>query len=158
MYGKIMSISDEMMWRYYELLTDLQMSEIEFMKREAHPMNAKKELARRIVTDFHSAGAATRAADDWAKQFQKEEVPENVEQRTVSFTDVANQGGEGVRLDKLLAHIGLAQSVSEAGRKIKEKAVSVDGHVVTHPVVPLTAGSTVTLRVGRKIKRVVVTV
>jgi tyrosyl-tRNA synthetase len=78
-YGKVMSISDEMMWRYYELLTDLQVPEIEKMKREAHPMQAKKELARRIVADFHSAEAAVKASEDWARDFQKgEEVAEKV--------------------------------------------------------------------------------
>src|SRR6201997_1295646 len=71
MYGKIMSISDEMMWRYYELLTDVQVAEIEKMKREAHPMQAKKDLARRIVADFHSAEAAAKAGEDWGKKFQK---------------------------------------------------------------------------------------
>jgi tyrosyl-tRNA synthetase len=108
------------------------------------------------VADFHSADAATRAADDWAKQFQKDEVPENIEEAAVTFAEIANKDGEGVRLDKLLARVGLAQSVSEAGRKIKEKAVSVDGQVVTHPVISLKPGSTVTLRIGRKIKRVVI--
>jgi tyrosyl-tRNA synthetase len=79
MYGKVMSISDEMMWRYYELLTDLQVAEIEKMKQEAHPMQAKKELARRIVADFHSAEAAAKAGEDWARDFQKgEEVAETV--------------------------------------------------------------------------------
>src|SRR5499425_2791722 len=61
MYGKIMSISDEVMWRYYELLTDVQVAEIEKMKREAHLMQAQKDLARRIVADFHSAEAGTKA-------------------------------------------------------------------------------------------------
>ncbi len=79
MYGKIMSISDEIMWRYYELLTDVSMTEIEKMKRESHPMQAKKDLARRIVGDFHSPDAAAKAGEDWAKQFQKDEVPEDVE-------------------------------------------------------------------------------
>jgi tyrosyl-tRNA synthetase len=86
MYGKIMSISDEMMWRYYELLTDVQLPEIERMKREAHPMEAKKDLARRIVTDFHSAEAAVKAGEDWAKQFQKDEVPEEVEETLLTLT------------------------------------------------------------------------
>jgi tyrosyl-tRNA synthetase len=161
MYGKVMSVSDEMMWRYYELLTDASMADIEKTQRDVaagqvHPMSVKKELARRIVADFHSADAATRAADDWAKQFQKDEVPENIEEAAVTFAEIANKDGEGVRLDKLLARVGLAQSVSEAGRKIKEKAVSVDGQVVTHPVISLKPGSTVTLRIGRKIKRVVI--
>ncbi len=83
MYGKLMSISDEMMWRYYELLTDVQMAEIERMKRESHPMEAKKDLAARIVQDFHSAEAATKAAEDWAKQFQKNEMPDVVDQSPV---------------------------------------------------------------------------
>ena len=79
MYGKLMSISDEMMWRYYELLTDVQVDDIEKLKHESHPMQAKKELARRIVADFHGAEAATKAAEDWAKQFQKNDVPEEIE-------------------------------------------------------------------------------
>src|SRR6202049_4362481 len=78
MYGKVMSVSDEMMWRYYELLTDVQLPEIEKMKLESHPMDAKKDLARRIVTDFHSPEAATKAAEDWAKQFQKHKLPDDV--------------------------------------------------------------------------------
>src|SRR5271155_1947830 len=127
MYGKIMSISDEMMWRYYELLTDVQVSEIEKMKREAHPMQAKKDLARRIVADFHSGEAAVKAGEDWAKQFQKDEVPGDIER-----TEVQSDGLKGIRLqdgrwpirlDKLLAGCGLADSVSDGSRKIKQKAV-----------------------------------
>jgi tyrosyl-tRNA synthetase len=76
MYGKVMSVSDEMMWRYYELLTDVQLPEIEKLKHDSHPMDAKKDLARRIVTDFHSPEAAAKAADDWAKQFQRGGVPD----------------------------------------------------------------------------------
>jgi tyrosyl-tRNA synthetase len=79
MYGKVMSISDQMMWRFYELLTDVQVPEIEKMKREAHPMQAKKELARRIVSDFHSAEAAAKAEEDWGRDFQKrEEIADRV--------------------------------------------------------------------------------
>src|ERR1700690_1510674 len=80
MYIKIMGLSDEMMWRYYELLTDVQISEIEKMKRESHPMQAKKDLAARIVTDFHSVEAAVKASEDWAKQFQKGDVPDDAEE------------------------------------------------------------------------------
>src|SRR5438270_7977615 len=88
MYGKVMSISDEMMWRYYELLTDVQIPEIERMKREAHPMQAKKDLAGRVVKDFHSADAAATAAEDWAKQFQKNEIPDDVEEVSISAAAV----------------------------------------------------------------------
>src|SRR5436189_1063832 len=77
-YGKIMSISDGMMWRYYELLTDVQVADIANMRLSTHPMAAKKDLAHRIVADFHSPEAAVQAAEDWAKQFQKDEVPESV--------------------------------------------------------------------------------
>src|SRR5438128_618617 len=91
MYGKLMSISDEMMWRYYELLTDVQMAEIERMKREVHPMQAKKDLAARIVKDFHSVDAATGAAEDWAKQFQKHEVPADIPRVQVRFVDVCSE-------------------------------------------------------------------
>src|SRR6202453_2772527 len=81
MYGKVMSISDEMMWRYYELLADVQVADIEKMKADAasgkaHPMALKKELARGIVGDFHSAEAAAKAAEVWGGQFQKNEGAE----------------------------------------------------------------------------------
>src|ERR1700686_3354075 len=118
MYGKIMSISDEIMWRYYELLTDVSMSDIEKMKRESHPMQAKKDLARRIVADFHSAPAATKAGEDWAKQFQKREVPADIEEVEASVEMTADGR---IRLDKLLAKEGLADSVSDAVRKLKQK-------------------------------------
>src|SRR5262252_7484068 len=113
MYGKIMSISDEMMWRYYELLTDVRSDQIVAMKSDAasgaaHPMNLKKDLARRIVADFHSAEAATKAAEDWAKQFQKNEVPDRVEEIEVQV-ELTPDGK--LRLDKLLAKVGLADSV-----------------------------------------------
>jgi tyrosyl-tRNA synthetase len=150
LYGKVMSISDEMMWRYYELLTDLQVAEIEKMKREAHPMLAKKELARRIVADFHSAEAATKAGEDWAKQFQKHEVPESV-QETVIDDAPENR----LRIDKLLARAGLAGSVSDAGRMVKQGAVKVNGAAVNDPTRVLDISDGVTLQVGRTIKRVV---
>src|SRR6266481_1909168 len=89
MYGKVMSISDAMMWRYYELLTDVQLPEIEKMKRDSHPMESKKDLARRIVTDFHSAEAAAKAAEDWATQFQKRETPDVLDLVTVQIDRIA---------------------------------------------------------------------
>jgi tyrosyl-tRNA synthetase len=154
MYGKIMSISDEMMWRYYELLTDVQVAEIEKMKREAHPMQAKKELARRIVADFHSAEAAVKAGDDWAKQFQKDEVPEILEIVTIPISKIYAGAGEAiadhappddvhvlaedrlrmpatvVRVDKMLAEAGLAESASDGGRKVKQRAVRIDRELI----------------------------
>ena len=168
MYGKLMSISDEMMWRYYELLTDVQMTEIERMKREAHPMQAKKDLAARIVRDFHSADIARAAAEDWARQFQKDEAPANVEEVTLSaaavLVDASNGDGSGarndsrcrVRVDKLLKEAGFVSSRSEAERKIKEGAVVIDGSAVSGPISDLTGadGVGVLVRVGKRVKRV----
>jgi tyrosyl-tRNA synthetase len=148
MYGKLMSISDEMMWRYYELLTDVQVAEIEKMKREAHPMQAKKDLAARIVKDFHSEDAATKAAEDWAKQFQKGVIPDDVEEVAIEVS------GNRARLDKLLARVGLAESVSDAVRKLKQKAVKVNGELKTDPTTTLDVSGDIILQVGRKVKRV----
>jgi tyrosyl-tRNA synthetase len=184
MYGKIMSISDDMMWRYYELLTDVPVPEIEKMKRDvsagaAHPMTLKKDLARRIVADFHAPESATKAGEDWAKQFQKDEVPEDVEEIQVSIAkirtaDALPNSGEGgaaqninsgpsdpdrvfVRADKLIREAGLVSSATEAGRKIKERAVHVNGQALTCLALAVSASKPVTLRLGRKIKKVVFT-
>jgi len=162
MYGKVMSISDEMMWRYYELLTDVSSAAIAQMKQDAasgkaHPMALKKELARALVADFHSAEAATKVGEDWTKQFQKDAVPEEVETVPVPFAEVASRDGDGVRLAKLLVKLGLAPSTSEADRKIKEGAVSVDGTKMTSPIVAARPGATLTLRLGRKIKKAALT-
>ena len=146
MYGKLMSISDEMMWRYYELLTDVQIADIERMKREAHPMQAKKDLAARVVKDFHSAEAATKAAEDWAKQFQKGGVPEEIEHVEVGETSM--------RIDKLLARVGLADSGTDAVRKLKQGAVKVNGASVNDPITKIDLISEVVVQVGRKIKKV----
>jgi tyrosyl-tRNA synthetase len=155
MYGKIMSISDEMMWRYYELLTDVSSADISKLQRDAasgaaHPMALKKDLARRIVTDFHSTQAAERAEADWAKQFQQREVPDSVEEVEVEV-ELTPDGK--VRLDKLLAKVGLAESVSDAVRKIKQKSVKVNGEVTTAPLTNIDLTNPVTLQVGRKIKK-----
>jgi tyrosyl-tRNA synthetase len=180
MYGKIMSISDPMMWRYYELLTDVQLPEIEKMKSQAHPMQAKKDLARRIVTDFHSAEATAKAGEDWAKQFQTKETPDQMEERVVniamvSIADVMPDSGERgvaqninwdhsdgeersvIRADKLLKEAGLVPSTTEAMRKIKEKAASIDNEVVIGAAIVVSAKKPLIVRVGRRIARVTFT-
>jgi tyrosyl-tRNA synthetase len=153
MYGKIMSISDEIMWRYYELLTDVLQAQIDDLKEgvktgERHPMEIKKSLARIIVTDFHSREAAERAGRDWATQFQDGRVPDDILEVAIELTE------SGVRLDKLLFRVDLAESVSDAGRKLKQKAVKVDGEVQTDPVTRIDLSQPVTLQVGRKIRKV----
>jgi tyrosyl-tRNA synthetase len=176
MYGKIMSVSDEIMWRYYELLTDVSMVEIEKMKRETHPMQAKKDLARRIVADFHSADAAAKAGEDWAKQFQRNEVPDNVDVVEIRLADVVPQSGGGavrviggieqpaetglIRIDKLIRLAGLAASNTEAAARQKQGAVSlvsIDGENIDTKqelVVMVPLDQELVMRVGRKIKKV----
>jgi tyrosyl-tRNA synthetase len=148
MYGKLMSISDAMMWRYYELLTDVQMAEIERMQRETHPMQAKKDLAARIVKDFHSPDAAVKAAEDWAKQFQKGGVPDEIEEVEIEVPEAR------VRIDKLLARVGLAESVSDAVRKLKQGSVKINGETCSDPTTIVDLSADVILQVGRKIKKV----
>ncbi len=158
MYGKLMSISDEMMWRYYELLTDVSLAEIEKMKREEHPMQAKKDLARRIVADFHSEEAAAKAGEDWAKQFQKSEAPDSIETVDVSITDVGELNplpGSSIKVDKLLFKAGFVSSVTEGGNKRKAGSVKFNNETVKNPV--FLAGVpplTIDVRLGHRIKRV----
>lgn len=161
MYGKLMSISDAMMWRYYELLTDVQMADIERMKKETHPMQAKKDLAARIVKDFHSPEAAAKAAEDWAKQFQKREAPESVEEVPVTLAELGGYISEGeatIRADRLLVRCGLATSTTDAGRKLKQGSVRVDDHVLKEPYFTQTAPSPMRLpiRVGKQMKIAIV--
>jgi tyrosyl-tRNA synthetase len=164
MYGKVMSISDHLMWRYYELLTDLSTKDTEKLRADVasgkvHPMQAKKDLASRIVADFHSADAAKRAGDDWAKQFQKDEAPESVDEAAIPAAAVLAEPGSAnghrvVRLDKLLKEAGLASSRTEAERKIKEGAVTIDGKATAGPVVDVSANDSFLVRVGKRVKRV----
>jgi tyrosyl-tRNA synthetase len=165
MYGKLMSVSDEMMWRYYELLTDVQVAEIEKMKAEMHPMQAKKDLGRRIVTDFHSAEAAEKAAEDWARQFQKDEVPEDVEEILFALTEIGGHvvdtdhgAAATVRVDRVLVRCGLAASTTDAGRKLKQGSVRIDDQVLIEPYFSQTGASPMRLqlRVGRQARIAVI--
>jgi tyrosyl-tRNA synthetase len=163
-YSKIMHVSDDKMWRYYELLTDVSMQWIEnrrlLIEHGDNPMVSKKDLAQMIVRDLHSAEAATKAGEDWAKQHQKDEVPEDIERTEVQpdgLRGIRMQDGRWpIRLDKLLARCGLAVSVSDASRKIKQKAVSIDGGTETRIEVPLPLPTNLVIRVGRRIKRVAI--
>jgi tyrosyl-tRNA synthetase len=161
-YGKVMSVSDELMWRYYELLTDVKVPEIEQMKADAatgkqHPMQLKKALARRIVQDFHGEQTAMAADENWAKQFQKDEVPENIESQTIALKDVSTESNEkaapSLRIDKLILLAGLADSSTDAQRKRKQKAVKINDRVIEEHSFSLDSREFV-LRVGRKVKKI----
>ena len=144
MFSKLMSIPDDLMFRYYELLTDKSVGEIARL-REAHPKETKMELARLIVTDFHSREEAAWAAGEWVRVVSQGSVPAELEQYQVTEP--------GLRIDKLLVRCGLAASGSEAQRKIKEGAREVDGARVSELVVLDFPGSYV-LRLGKKWKKV----
>ena len=159
MYGKVMSISDELMWRYYELLTDVSVHEIVRMRADvaagkAHPMQMKKDLARRIVADFHSPQAAEAAEENWTRQFQKDEAPENLEHVTVDFAEIAAGNNDCIKLDKLLAKAGLASSVSDGLRKVKQNAVRINNELKNEPILQVTRPAELTVRVGRVMKKV----
>jgi len=168
MFGKVMSISDGLMWRYYELLTDVSIAEIEQMKRDvvsgtAHPMKLKQELGKRIVADFHSREAAEQAAQDWSRMFQKDEIPDDLPLLTVPFTEVAapnaavSDGHLQIKLDKLLARTGLATSVTDGVRKLKQNAVRLNGQLQNEIVATIDADTEFTLRAGKRMVKVAVT-
>jgi tyrosyl-tRNA synthetase len=128
MFGKVMSISDDLMWRYYELLTDLSPAEITALKStsergERHPRDLKAELARRIVTDFHSQAEADDASNEFDRTFREHQAPSDV-------PSIEKPAG-AIKLVKLLAAEGLAPSVSEAQRLIAQGGVRLDGERVT---------------------------
>jgi tyrosyl-tRNA synthetase len=127
MFRKVMQVSDELMWRYYLLLTDKSVAEIDALRAEGRPMEAKIALAQLIVTDFHSAADAGRAAEEFNRVVRRKEVPADIEAAPMpEGVHAAN----GLRVDKLLARIGLAESVSDAVRKIKAGAVEINGERV----------------------------
>lgn len=129
-FGKVMSISDELMWRYYELLTDLTLDEIAALRRgsetgQRNPRDVKVELAKSIVTDFHSAADAERAEDEFNRVFRSKEIPKDIEERTVPAGKRA--------LSHLLVEVGLAASKAEARRLIEQGGVYVEQERCTHP-------------------------
>jgi tyrosyl-tRNA synthetase len=151
MFGKIMSISDDLMWRYYELLTDRSAGDLAELKQQAvagttHPRQLKVDLARRIVTDFHGAAAAAAAAEAFDARFSRRELAVEVLPQVVLTVP-----GESVALSKLVLDAGLAGSTSDAARKIQQGGVKVDRQRVTDPRLRLPkADRPVVIEVGRR--------
>ncbi|MGH9458383.1 MAG: tyrosine--tRNA ligase [Thermoanaerobaculia bacterium] len=151
MFGKLMSISDEMMWKYYTLCTDLVPEEIA-AKRGAvesgagHPMDAKRELARMIVADFHSSEAAEAADAEFRKVFSARELPSEIEERTLESS------GDPQLVVKILTATGLAPSNKEAKRLVVQGGVAVDDEKVDDPARALDAapGRSYLLKVGKR--------
>jgi len=162
MYGKLMSISDELMWKYWVLLTDLRLSEVDALKADVssgklHPMEAKKRLARTIAAGFHGEDEAARADENWARMFQQKGESEDLEEVAVAYADVAGPEPSQIRLPKLLMNLGLATSGAEASRKIAEKAVKLDGEVATSALVPIAQlPARLVVRLGKRAKVAVI--
>jgi len=149
MFGKLMSISDDLMWRYYELLTDLSADDIERMRLSVaagglNPRAAKVELAKRIIADFHSPNAARAAEEEFERIFKRKEAPEDVQTLEV-------QSGSHP-LPKLMVSTGLAPSVAEARRLIEQGGVRVGGErqTSTNAVVGIKAGDELLFQVGKR--------
>jgi tyrosyl-tRNA synthetase len=159
MYGKLMSISDTLMWTYWTYLTDLRVSEIDALKSDvasgaAHPMAVKKRLARTIVGGFHGEEAALKAEENWALMFQRGTTSEDLEEVAISPSDAGwSEEAPAIVLSKLLVATGLAASTSEAARKLKENAVRIDDAVQSAPKLGIASlPARLTLRVGKRAK------
>ena len=130
MFGKLMSISDDLMWKYYTLLTDLTSEDVLALRtgvaRAAlHPKQVKVDLARRIVADFHDSADASRAAEDFERRFSKKELPIDAREVVLSADEWS------APLDKRLVRCGLAESSSDARRKITQGGVRINGEKVS---------------------------
>jgi tyrosyl-tRNA synthetase len=169
MYGKLMSINDELMWKYFLFLTDLRGSEIEAMRADVaagklHPMETKKKLALTIVAGFHGEAAASSADENWARMFQQKGESENLEEVSVAYEDVIGPSVRKtpeevleIKVPKLLVQIGLAASGAEANRKIVEGAVKIDGHVVLSPLILIDSlPKLLRVRLGKRAKVAVI--
>jgi tyrosyl-tRNA synthetase len=140
-----MGISDDLMWRYYELLTDKSLPQIAELRQSQQPMAAKQALARQIVADFHSAEAATQAQADFDREVRGGEEPADIE--TISIPHDA-----GSSLPKILLGTGMVESRTDAERKIKAGAVEINGQRVTS--LSYTLAGPIVVRVGKKWKRI----
>ena len=155
MFGKLMSISDELMWRYFELLSFKPLDEIAKLRRECaegrNPRDAKVMLAKEIVARFHTRAAADAALAEFESRFRDGAMPESMPEVTL------HTAGAGLAIPQLCKQAGLAPSTSEAMRLIEQRGLKIDGEVVADKALVIAAGSTVVVQAGkRKFARVTV--
>ncbi|HEX9276583.1 MAG TPA: tyrosine--tRNA ligase [Casimicrobiaceae bacterium] len=155
MFGKLMSISDELMWRYYELLSFRPQEEIAKLKRECaegrNPREAKVMLAQEIVARFHSKQAADAALAEFEARFREGALPENMPEVTL------RTNGAGLPIAQLAKQAGIVDSTSEALRLIAQRGLRLDGEVVADKGLVVAAGTTVIVQAGkRKFARVAI--
>jgi len=147
MFGKLMSISDTLMWRYYDLLSFRSNAEIGALKAEVaagrNPRDVKVELAQEIITRFHGRAAAEDALADFEARFQRNAIPDDVPEVTVDV-------GAGMAIAQLLKHAGLTASTSEAMRMIEQGGVRADGEKLSDKGLVVNPGSVMVLQVGKR--------
>jgi tyrosyl-tRNA synthetase len=149
MFGKIMSISDDLMWRYYDLLSFRPLADIAELKAQAaagrNPRDIKIELAKEIITRFHDVAAAEAAHQDFIQRFSKNALPDDLPELTLTLTQAH------IAIPQLLKEAGLVESTSEAMRMIKQGAVKRDGeHKIEDVKTEFAKGDVVTLQVGKR--------
>lgn len=148
-FGKVLSISDELMFRYYELLSDLSMAEIQTLRQDMeagriHPKAVKVRLAKELVARFHDQEAADAAERNFEQVFKRHELPDDIPEVEIATDEAA------LWLPKLLVEAALVQSTSDGRRMIKQNAVSVDGKKVANVDTNVAARDTVLLQVGKR--------
>lgn len=148
MFGKLMSINDELMLKYYELLSHISIEELNELKTgikegRINPRDAKESLAFEIVNRYHGREHAEKARENFIRLFRKREIPEEIE--TVEITEE----GQGVWLPKILKESGIIKSTSEAVRLIKQGGIRVNDEQIINPDIKLTAGE-YTVRIGKR--------
>ena len=148
MFGKIMSISDDLMWRYFELLSFKSMAEINQWKKEcdegANPRNIKVKLAQEIVGRFHSGTAAKKALENFEARFQRGAIPDEMDEVTLQAE------GSNLAIANVLKDAGLTKSTSDALRMIKQGAVKINGEKVSDPKLSISVGKKDVYQVGKR--------
>lgn len=145
-FGKVMSISDDLMWKYYTLCTDLTPAEIAAQKAALHPMEAKRELAKSIIRDFHDSAAADAAEEGFRRVFSDRQAPSEIEEKSLPSAPAPQL------LSRIIVTAGLSESNKDAQRVIAQGGVLVDDAKVSDPRATLdaTAGKSYVLKVGKR--------
>ena len=153
MFGKIMSVSDDLMWRYFELVSSKNLTEIKNLKNSvndgANPRDIKFLLAEEIVERFHNQSVAKKAKESFMQRFQKGGIPEDIDLTEVSIKDIQNDDGE-INLPRLLAHTNLVNSISEGHRAIKAGSVRIDGEKISQISLEIQTKSELILSQGKR--------
>ena len=143
MFGKMMSVSDDLMWRYYELLTDLTAPEIERMKTSGeNPRNVKVNLAKLIIKDFHSHDAANKAEEEFNRRFVKKEIPDEIEETQIATGNY--------KIVDVLVQMNLAASKGEARRLVEQGGVKIDGEKVSNVSAEIELKDEILMQVGKR--------